>query len=346
VTDRVEATADQVETTGDSPASPRGMDIEGTEPVGVWPPLPYPAGWFHLADLRELKPGTVLRRRLMDEDVVVYRTRSGTVCAVRPYCPHLGAHLGVGGTVAGENLVCPFHHFAFAPDGCFAGGPDGAVIRGRVEHYAVRQHHGMVFVWHGHDDAAPAWELPEITDACLVPTARWTTTVATHPQELAENGADFRHLPVLHGIHAVEEAPCEAAGPLFRVHLRSAERGRFKYLPGTQSILLAGLGYSHVEFAIPQLEATVRIWWLLTPTGPWQTRVHLVTACETSGGVRVRLLGRALAYAALWGTIRVFRQDIPIWTHKRYEPRPRLARGDEVLSRFRRWTHQFYPAGS
>lgn len=34
---------------------------------------------------------------------------SGTVSVFDAYCEHLGAHLGHGGRVDGENIVCPFH---------------------------------------------------------------------------------------------------------------------------------------------------------------------------------------------------------------------------------------------
>ncbi|MFJ3216482.1 Rieske 2Fe-2S domain-containing protein [Kitasatospora sp. NPDC086801] len=68
------------------------------------PRLPYPDGWFALAASHELKAGKVLTRRLMGEDVVLYRTASGAMRAVRPYCPHLGAHLGHGATAQGDNL--------------------------------------------------------------------------------------------------------------------------------------------------------------------------------------------------------------------------------------------------
>ena len=81
--------------------------------------LPYPNGWFCVAFADELKPGAIITRPIMGEEVVVYRTRRGTVRAVRPYCPHLGAHLGAeaGGTIEGEDIVCPFHRFAFDPTG-------------------------------------------------------------------------------------------------------------------------------------------------------------------------------------------------------------------------------------
>ncbi|WP_459250257.1 Rieske 2Fe-2S domain-containing protein [Streptomyces youssoufiensis] len=57
---------------------------------------------------------------------------------LRPYCPHLGAHPGHGGTVRGENLVCPCHHFRFDPEGaCVRTGYGTAPPRarpGRIEH--------------------------------------------------------------------------------------------------------------------------------------------------------------------------------------------------------------------
>src|SRR5437868_6854294 len=129
-------------------------EADAAAPVAREHALGYPSGWFALALTRELAPGAVLRRRLVGEDVVVYHTRKGTAYAVRPHCPHLGAHLGYGATVAGEDLACPFHQFAYAPDGSCTGAPDGAVIRGRLHHHAVAERDGFVFVWHGGDHAA------------------------------------------------------------------------------------------------------------------------------------------------------------------------------------------------
>jgi len=34
------------------------------------------------------------------------------------HCAHLGAHLGVGGTVAGDDIICPFHHWRWSCEGC------------------------------------------------------------------------------------------------------------------------------------------------------------------------------------------------------------------------------------
>jgi phenylpropionate dioxygenase-like ring-hydroxylating dioxygenase large terminal subunit len=38
--------------------------------------------------------------------------------AADAYCLHLGANLGVRGTVAGEDIVCPWHGWQWSGEGC------------------------------------------------------------------------------------------------------------------------------------------------------------------------------------------------------------------------------------
>ncbi|MFF0634345.1 aromatic ring-hydroxylating dioxygenase subunit alpha [Nocardia sp. NPDC004151] len=319
-------------------ADPLPRVAESTAPLG------YPMGWFWVADARELKPGTVRRSRLMDGDVVVYRTRSGLVRAVRPYCPHLGAHLGAGGTVAGENLVCPFHHFEFAPDGRCVDSPDGATIPVGLNHYELREQHGQVFVWRGPEGQSPTWELPEVADFGVAPIFGWSREIPTHAQELAENAADFRHLSVLHDVHMAEAEPCEADGPIFRVHTRSTGQGRVGLFESRQTIVMAGLGYTHIRFAIPRLGVVAHMWAMQTPIAPWRTHVYSVFAWESTGGAVSRVLAPVVARLASQAMTKVLSEDIPIWENKRYNPHPRLVAGESTLSRFRLWTRQFYPS--
>ena len=91
----------------------RRVRSHGLSSRGVVSLPPYPTGWYAFGLASELAPGGVLSRPFMGDDLVVYRTRSGVLRAVEPYCPHLGAHLGHGGRVDGELIVCAFHAFAY-----------------------------------------------------------------------------------------------------------------------------------------------------------------------------------------------------------------------------------------
>ena len=46
----------------------------------------------------------------------LYRGEDGDAHVLDAHCPHLGAHLAVGGKVEGECLRCPFHGWLFEGD--------------------------------------------------------------------------------------------------------------------------------------------------------------------------------------------------------------------------------------
>ena len=85
-------------------------------------PFPRPYGWFPVGRLDELPDEPVSSLRAQGTDLVLWRddTAGDDESAWRvfdAYCPHLGAHLGVGGRVDGGCLVCPFHEWTFRADG-------------------------------------------------------------------------------------------------------------------------------------------------------------------------------------------------------------------------------------
>ncbi len=150
------------------------------------PTTPYPEGWFCIGFSREWKAGSVGTRRFAGGDAVVYRTRRGVLRVTRPYCPHLGAHLGAGGTVDGEYLVCPFHRFAFAPDGTCARTPYGTPPRASLTLLPSREAYGIVWTWHSPDGAPPSRKLPSLPEPLAGPRAFRATEEAGTPQEVTE----------------------------------------------------------------------------------------------------------------------------------------------------------------
>ena len=99
----------------ESPAAPSRAIATASAASG--PGLPIPSGWFAVATSDELAPGGVLARHYFGRELVVFRTEGGAPGVLDAYCPHLGAHLAVGGRVEGESLRCPFHAWEFATDG-------------------------------------------------------------------------------------------------------------------------------------------------------------------------------------------------------------------------------------
>ena len=69
------------------------------EPNRGLPPS-IPNGWFAVAWSKDLLPGEVKRLRYFDQELAIFRTRSGEPKLLDAYCAHLGAHLAEGGRVA------------------------------------------------------------------------------------------------------------------------------------------------------------------------------------------------------------------------------------------------------
>ncbi|EFC49671.1 iron-sulfur cluster-binding protein, Rieske family [Naegleria gruberi] len=84
--------------------------------IGDFPPV-YPNGWFKICNSWDLSPGQVIYKSMLGLELAVYRAQhSKTVHAIDAYCTHLGANLSLG-SVNGECLTCPFHHWSFNGEG-------------------------------------------------------------------------------------------------------------------------------------------------------------------------------------------------------------------------------------
>lgn len=122
--------------------------------------------WYFVALGRDLAPGSLRRRELAGEPVLLGRTRDGRAFALRDICPHRAAPLSAGRMVAhgdeGETVECPYHGWRFRPDGACAAIPsltadqDFDAERIRVRAYPLRESQGLVFVWLAADPRRPS----------------------------------------------------------------------------------------------------------------------------------------------------------------------------------------------
>jgi nitrite reductase/ring-hydroxylating ferredoxin subunit len=318
---------------------------------------PSPNGWYTLLLSRELPPGGVRSMTFMGQDIVVFRTRSGDVAAADAFCPHLGAHLGYGGTVIDECIRCPFHGFRFDARGDCTYIPYGTtpppLAKLRMLH--VRESHGLILAHHDGDGNAPAWEVPalEMAGWSALLVKEWR--LRGHPQETTENSVDLGHFSEIHGYSGVEvlrEARTE--GPYLTAKYAMVRIAPFIRRPirAEFEVHVHGLGYSLVEVHVPAYGARARLFVLPTPVDGEQivlrvalsmhpeivpSRIHPAMAVAPRGVVRAMM-----ARFIFRGFVQDVEQDFVIWKHKRYVQPPILAAGDGPVGRYRSWAKQFY----
>ncbi len=309
---------------------------------------PFPTGWYALATSAELKKEGILTKKLAADEVVIYRTRKGIAKAIEPFCPHLGAHFGHGGSVKGESLRCPFHGFCFNTEGSCVKTAYGTrpPRRAKLRKYPIHEVNGFILVYYDENGESPAWYVPEVE---MEGWTKWQSLewkVKSHPQETTENSVDVGHFNITHGFENVDTLqPATMQGP-YLTALYAMNRPSFlpKIIPAVRSefrVHVHGLGYSFVEVKLPKLGLELRT--IVQPVPIEEGKIILrlgisMKKCEPLNwlnGLFLKILLKSFAADVA--------HDLEIWENKKYIARPLLALGDGPIAEYRRWAKQFYP---
>lgn len=303
----------------------------------------YPRGWFVVALADDLPVGGVKRLSYLGQEWVAFRGESGAVAVLDAYCPHMGAHLGVGGTVLGDTVRCPFHAWQFGADGGCAAIPYASMIprQAHVRAHEVRERNGLVFVWSDPQGGPPGWEIPALEGHGGDEWLAWDADclrVRTHPREIVENVADKAHFPVVHGTH-VDQFDNEYLGHLAIQRTRGVAYPRGG---GVDRFQLTAT-YHGPAFQLTEMEGVLhsRLFIGHTPVNETELDLRFGVSLRVRGD-RVKMEGFARHYI---DNLRTgFHEDLQIWEHKQYRDPPLLAENDGPIGRLRAWYRQFYSA--
>ena len=206
---------------------------------------------------------------------------------------------------------------------------------------------------------SPAWEIPDIPE--LSAGAGGYTyigftenIVPAHLLECPENGADVAHLPALHAPFVIPwlgwalshmwSATWVARSKAGERHLAdiviSEAIALFGVeLPGKVDVNILQAGPSQVFLRMSTPVGPLLILETVTPVSPLKQRtLHALYAPTWFPSVAAK--------AVLWATLIQYEKDVPVWTSKRYAPKPILTSADKAVAAYRRWIGQFSNASS
>ena len=120
----------------------------------------YVAGWASEFE-NSLKPLTIL-----EQNIVMYRSKSGKVVALDDCCPHKLLPLSKGQLIK-DQIVCGYHGMTFAGDGFCARIPGQSNIppTAKIHAYPTHERHNITWIWMGEiekADPADIFDLPQL----------------------------------------------------------------------------------------------------------------------------------------------------------------------------------------
>jgi phenylpropionate dioxygenase-like ring-hydroxylating dioxygenase large terminal subunit len=309
-------------------------------------PFPrYPNGWFQVAYSDELAPSGVLPLHYFGKHMVLFRTEAGVATVLDAHCPHLGAHLGYGGTVKGDCIKCPFHAWKYDTTGACVEVPYATHIppKAKVKPWHLKEVNGLILLWNHVEGAPPQWDIEAIEEyghAEWTPYERRRWKIKTHNQEMAENAVDSAHFHYVHGTVEQPKTVAEVNGHILHVKSETKMRTPMGKVTGSVESISHGFGYALTRFN--GIVETL----LVASTTPID---------DDYVDVRFSFTVKKLANGDVTSTVgaafireieRQLGQDIPIWENKVYVQPPMVCDGDGPIGLFRRWTKQFYSAAA
>jgi len=308
-----------------------------------YPLPPIPDGWYAVGVANALAAGELRPVRFFGRELVLFRGHDGAARLFDAHCPHLGAHMGHGGTVEGDGVRCPFHGWRYDGAGrCvevprLGRKPPDACVRA----YPVRESDDRIFAWFHAKDAAPSWELPEIRDG---DPERWTPwlseryEVRTHVQDIAENILDRAHFVHVHDMEEPAAPRFEARfeGPAMTVeqNMKMTHEAASEVASRTTNW---GPGISITRVDVGRVHSVTFI--THTPIEPERVEFSLAFSmhrlADPEATAAIERMNREIVNLQA-------RQDMPIWEHKIYRAKPILTALDGPVHDYRRWYRQFY----
>jgi phenylpropionate dioxygenase-like ring-hydroxylating dioxygenase large terminal subunit len=305
---------------------------------------PFPFGWFAVCYSDELAAGEVKPVRYFARELVVWRGEDGQSRVLDAYCRHLGAHMGHGGRVNGNDLECPFHAWQYDETGAVTRIPYARTIPPKarrencVRSWKTVERNGFVYVWYHPDNLPPLFEVdtyPEVGAAGWTPFKKFEWRVFNSLSNMHDNGQDMAHFFYVHRTAMFPESETVIEGHRMRSVARAklgTPRGEVNGAitsenssPGQGCVRFTGISETLLVSAVTPVAAD---------------EVHVRFAFTQPEAEAEGPMG-GLARALIRDIAKQLDQDKIIWDRLRHEPEPLMCDGDGPVPMARERYAQF-----
>ena len=162
--------------------------------------------------------------KLLSEDLVVLRTRTGKLGVLHKHCSHRGASLEFG-LISDEGIRCGYHGWHYAVDGRILDVPaetEPGTYAARICHgaYPVMEYKGIIFAHLGPPEQKPEFPIYDFMDAIEEDCIPYCWPLDCNWLQVRENTQDPIHLTFLHSMFSIKQFGSNLANaiPFIRTH--------------------------------------------------------------------------------------------------------------------------------
>jgi phenylpropionate dioxygenase-like ring-hydroxylating dioxygenase large terminal subunit len=156
--------------------------------------------WHAVARSEDVREDRVFGTRLLEEDIVLWRSEGGKILAWKDLCVHRGTRLSLG-TIEGGKLVCAYHGWTYDASGACVKIPahpeQKPPEKARVTEYRACEAYGLVWVSLG-SPASDVPPFPEWADGSFRKVLCGPYRYAASGPRAIENALDVAHFPYVH----------------------------------------------------------------------------------------------------------------------------------------------------
>ncbi|TCB52454.1 aromatic ring-hydroxylating dioxygenase subunit alpha [Acinetobacter sp. ANC 4779] len=160
--------------------------------------------WYVAALSTDVDAFNLFKRKIMNTNVVMYRTQAGEPVALQDRCPHRFAPLSLGKR-DGDELVCPYHALKFNSTGQCTHNPHGKghiPTAAKVQTFPLVERYGFLWIWMGDADSADDELIPdysELVSGHENSVGHTYMHVKCNFELLTDNVMDLSHIDHVHG---------------------------------------------------------------------------------------------------------------------------------------------------
>ena len=159
--------------------------------------------WYAAALSSEVGPTELFHRKLLNVNVMIYRTQDGTPVAMRDRCPHRFAPLHLGKR-QGDEVSCLYHALRFNSEGHCVHNPHGSGIipkAAKVRTFPLVEKYGYIWIWMADEEPDPSL-LPDygpLSEGHPNGVAHTYMYLKANYELIIDNVMDLSHIDHVHG---------------------------------------------------------------------------------------------------------------------------------------------------